>query len=141
VSNEVASVKLCEQLFRLSKWDSSLAGGNHRWCLLPNGNWETLRLSDAEAYQPSFKKEWFDGFPAYDLGFLITKMPKYLHHDGDDLRLTLSPQGFGDMGLRDWCATYKDIHEEIPFLELGETPEDAVCLLAIELLKQGVIKA
>lgn len=66
----------------------------------------------------------------YDLGYLIRKMPAvtYLTSDGDEFVASYTPN--------------------IEIIELGKTaqywfgskkPEDALCRLAIELWKQGVL--
>lgn len=121
----VTSLELCKELHAISGWDSSIAGGNWRWCQISPIQWEYLRLSDADAYQPSFKKEWFAGIPAYDLGYILRKLPKS----------NLS----AEYSSSDWrCETMSSDSRMIR--TYADTPEDAAAKLAIELFKQGILK-
>lgn len=127
-----ASLELSKQLYELSKWDSSLAGGGYRWCEISPGQFECLRLSDAEAYQPSFKDAWFAGIPAPDLGFLIRKLPKYLDYNNGRIYLSVGVWWAG--GWQIHYGTY-DLRSAI-----SDIPEDALVLLAIKLFEAGILK-
>lgn len=60
--------------------------------------------------------------PAYDLGYLLRKMPPHY-------LFTFSQYDDGSK----WSLMSKESF-------IADTPEDAACLLAIELFKQGVLK-
>jgi hypothetical protein len=64
--------------------------------------------------------------PAYDLGYLLRKLPQGTHivkNTGDKPDYS--------------CWSY--LHENVDTVR-ADTPEDAACMLAIELFKQGVLK-
>ena len=97
-----ASLGLCKELYHLSNWHEGV-------------------------------DEWFDStvttdiVPAYDLGYLLRKLPlvelKHVALDSDDLKRwnCISPH---------W-GTLRN--------HFAETPEDAACELAIELFKKGIL--
>lgn len=80
---------------------------------------------------------WYeeDAHPLYTLGYLLRKLPNeatsekhggyhylYLHH-----------------GKQDWYAYYGQI-DTAELIAWGDSPEDAAAKLAIELIKQKVLK-
>lgn len=79
------------------------------------------------------KLDWLDYYdswsvPAYPLGYLLRKLP-----DGSYL----------SKGKRLYTAStgnYKAGQNPFPYTLHADTPEDALCQLAIELFKQGVLK-
>lgn len=69
--------------------------------------------------------------PAYDLGYLLRKLPMYLEiKHPDTLRLTIGAV----IGGR-WCASYDWEDGGVMHEQFQGTPEDAACKLAIELFK------
>lgn len=111
----VASLDLCKELYELSGWEMTW----FRWYEDADGNRE---LSDGT------NMGGMDYTNAYDLGYLLRKLPK--------------PAGISQMLSSDevWIATSGGFHpNKHPYLG-AETPEDAACKLAIELFKQGVLK-
>jgi hypothetical protein len=67
--------------------------------------------------------------PAYDLGFLLRKLPNIV--DADRFRMLQSGGG--------WFTGYHD-GDLFTLATVANTPEDAACKLAIELWKQEVLK-
>jgi hypothetical protein len=107
----VASIENCKRLYKLSGWNKPTD------VTLPT----TYYAEDGEVYgAESWNHEDFI-FPAYDAGYLLRKL------DGFDVRLLYS-----NTWMR-WSA----FADEQP--ELADTPEDALCLLAIQLLEQGIL--
>lgn len=100
-----ASLELCKQLFELTGWDAE-----EHWA----SEWVTRGQ-----------------VPAYDLGFLLRKLPKKVGRT----HFTMRHIGKSKYVAGEWEVGYRGIHGH------GDTPEDAACLLAIELFKQGVLKS
>lgn len=76
--------------------------------------------------------------PAYSLGYLTRKLPPSIQENNCNYLLGLHPNYSGS----GWMGIYLD-NEAIEYLiqAFSDTPEDAACQLAIELIKQGVLKA
>lgn len=119
----VATLANCKELYELSGWKPS-----HWWAWYGHREvdtkYEVLDHTTAETI-----------CPAYDLGYLLRKLPEY--QDGD---LTVRQHRY------EWQAGYG--FDGVVFLGIwngtnleasGDTPEDAACKLAIELFKQGVL--
>lgn len=102
----VASLDNCKRLYDVSKWGETAT----YWNIL-NDN-PTLKLN------PSFDNP---SYPAYDLGYLIRKLPI-------QTRLYQTRKGWtiGRYGFRS--------------ISTEKTPEDAACLLAILLFEEGILK-
>lgn len=111
----VATPELCKQLFDLSGWSDTYFSTN-----IYNG-----RLVKR------FPKHSTEHIPAYDLGFLLRKLPPKYY-------VTRAEAPADNI----WCIGHE---EELPaesFSEVpifADTPEDAACMLAIELFKQGIL--
>lgn len=132
--SNVASLDLCKELHKLSGWDNTLAGGRDRWVLLPDNSWDLLRLGDVEANGLD-KRLWFRGIPAYDLGFMLRKLPKTLKHPatGEDWTIGID----WHITKKKWLADYG--RTLLPHAQ-ADTPEDAACKLLCELIRQEVVK-
>jgi len=106
-----ASLELSKELYELSGWGTDL-------------EWRSDSTTDISG-----------AYPAYDLGFLLRKLPRWV----EDGMLELSTrQGRFREG---WLASYVDMDDQPTGVEgCAETPEDALTLLAIELFKQGILK-
>jgi hypothetical protein len=107
----VASLGLCRELYEVSGWSDTIE--NFR---------ESAHLTK-------------DRVPAYDLGYLMRKLPHKL--EGTYLDLGVAENG------EEWWAAYE---HEWPYErstydheQKAATPEDAACKLAIELFKQGIL--
>lgn len=113
----VASLDLCKELYKLSGWRD---GGFE---YTPYG--DVIKVSGV-----SFKAEKTGFYPAYDLGYLLRKLPK--EYGGDSLGLVVIDPEFGSRdGM--WECGYEQ------FFCNADTPEDAAAKLCIELIKQKVI--
>lgn len=125
----VASLELCKELYELSGWVSS--------------DWHK-RKNPTAGYKTGDKEldaRYIKGCPAYDLGYLLRKLPQMfnLYPDtiGEEFHTLTVSAGSTDH----WDACYGDTND--PYMGLGfeaKTPEDALCLLAIELFKQGILQ-
>lgn len=108
----VASKELCEELYKLSQWD------NTYWLYVEGG------LVTAEEYRLD---KWENGVFAYDLDYLLRKLTMYEHN-----RETFHLEYYWNVNR--WACGY--LGEDF---EDAEIPEDALCKLAIELFKQGIL--
>lgn len=114
----VASLENCKELFELTRWYEDHDYSHVQF--KENGNWVTQLQRDID-----FGDIW-SSYPAYDLGYLLRKLPP-----GTDLR-HINPASGNDY----WAASFA--HEEY-YSGTADAPEDAACLLATELIKQGVL--
>ena len=139
-----ASKELCEKLYKLTNWlPSEYLIGGWRWCLMRDGSWELLRLHDTEGilgdseYAEFIKKAWFDGLPAYDLGYLIRKLPAFIQESRGQYPLRMSRTKADNYFYRFQyqAPTYGPRHSCI-----DAEPENAAIKLCIALVEQGVIK-
>lgn len=126
-SFDVAGLSHCEELYKVTGWSQTTCWWN---IFKDYDNGLPHILADTYRHQTTDKH-----VPAYDLGYLIRRLPDYcvMGDESDEDRgfqLRLDPFGGG------WIAEY-------PFGDwpqaVSDRPEDAVCALAIELFKQGVL--
>jgi hypothetical protein len=121
----IASLELCKELYELSGWGCD---GFYYW----NG-----KLEDDHKV---FGRQPASSFPAYDLGNLLRKLPRYQVFEGEDCRLAISSTGFNYNRSVAWYASYENDEDEPIELETADTPEDAAVKLAIVLFMQGILK-
>lgn len=119
----VASLDLCRELYELSGWEAHFAYNTY------TGN----VVKRFAKHDPAI-------LPAYDLGYLLRKLPKYIGHASQSCRFGLFPQGFTNTASANWCASYDTYKGEIYLLQTADTPEDAACKLAVELFKQDILQ-
>lgn len=120
----VASLELCRELYELGWWE----GTDHAWAYHTNER----HLVHLEAGY-GVGENW-DYAPAYDLGYLLRKLPREVH--ANQLQLTWN----SNTGYEQWECGYIYIRDyEFDPMCWDDTPEDAVAKLAIELFKQGVL--
>lgn len=121
---QVAKLELCKELFELSGWSTT----EKVWFLSANNPTGSL-WRNGELVQ-----DGIECFAAYDAGFLLRKLP-----DGVSLY----------KGRRGWTLNSGNTFQlnnisTGNLLRLGNflsaVPEDALCKLAIELFKQGILK-
>lgn len=128
----VASLELSKELYELSGWkDTSFS-------------WASV-IDKTVAYKPLVRatigsnSAWHED-PAYDLGYMLRKLPHRTQKNGQfnlSPYLDYKPHPFPNLPttMVMWQAQYgPEAHRQ-----LGDTPEDAACRLAIELFKQGVL--
>lgn len=121
----VAGLHLCEELYELSGWDVQAPGA--AW-------WYTYPDDSAAAYFSERPEHWDEAIkkiPAYDLGYLLRKLPPATIIRRNKKRGKDWSAGFYDTG-----AGYRNTSIA---KTTADTPEDAACKLAIELFKNGVL--
>lgn len=133
----VASKKLCEELYAVSGWINtqnywkSLIGHDVKtW-----SDWQVVDFNSVTIPEAFGERT----YPAYDLGFLLRKLP--LEREsvmGEPIELHLRYDGHEGH----WLAEYTDgdfIVLEPELIGEADTPENALIKLAIELFKSGVL--
>jgi len=139
----VASLELSKELYELSGWKSDFlmyiksASG---WVVMNQHQYHNYRAA-------SGKPGHFVSVDAYDLGYLLRKLPRW--YDKDRVKgpmhaflLQLQPSPVST----NWQAFYRyenknpnGYESEVTLKVEAGTPEDAAAKLAIELFKQGVL--
>lgn len=134
----VASLELCKKLYELSEWDDV---SNFYAPIDENISWHIFNVNE-ETYYTTDGKHSTDGLknrvPAYDLGYLLRKLPPYYStygKDGDDCILRVQ----ATFSRKGWYAYYNGPGQKMTFLQISGSPEDAAIKLAIELFKSGVL--
>ena len=130
----VADKELCKELYELSGWDET----GYEYSLYDNS---VIQVVGKATGSPKF-------VVAYPLGYLLRKLPD--RTDGGKWGLTLW-KGWNNGEQRDWYSVaYTHINSRYAFtpdeatdklhLHEADTPENAVCKLAIELFKANILK-
>jgi hypothetical protein len=107
----VANLELCKELFEVSGWDYTTF-----WWFNDQPENRILLASELQNDNGTFKRRIS---PAYDLGYLLRKLP-------GNCDLTRLSNGLWKIAHNARFAS-------------ADTPEDAAAKLAIELFKQGVL--
>lgn len=134
----VASLDLCRELHKLSGWVVHqytyriTDGRGHEWVDIADRGW-------CDNWTPRNRDEKIDYAPAYDLGFLIRKLPKRFNIAPDTIGEEIYPLTINADGDNCWIAAYgfDDLYKDLGFD--GDTPENALCQLAITLFEKGIL--
>lgn len=115
----VASLELCKELYELSGWDNTEFGwfdvdGDTHWAI----------THDAGGA---------DVVPAYDCGYLLRQLPN------TSLEQTVKLFADGAVYTAIYYRHKNGGYDTNSFHTVKDTPENALCKLAIELFKQNVL--
>jgi hypothetical protein len=138
----VASLELCKELYELGGWGDVRDVWKYTEPMSTDIKYGTRKDGDRWCYsiQKGPMRSWnlneVSVWPAYDLGYLLRKLPEYVKLFRNN------------MGVY-YCAAVTDSYRH-PDNRLGEpdsahkwymadTPEDAAAKLTVELFKQGVL--
>ncbi|SRR5260221_12038833 len=106
---DTASLELCKELYELSHWT----------------------LTEKHWYQgkPIYNSPWGWQCSAYDLGFLLRKLPR------------MGAVSVTSIIGAQWEAVYYGNRGDLCYEKRcqADTPEDAACKLVIELFQQGIL--
>lgn len=125
----VASLELCKELCELSGWKDTFA-----WYSGNEVEFEGQAGWDGAVYENCLQYDWCDDVPAYDLGYLLRKLPIVIDAEDHPEHATWLHLRITALSKDKWNFYYE--RTDLSFTDL---PEDAACNLAIELLKQGVL--
>lgn len=118
----VANLELCKELYELSGWEDT----RHYWHYISAHEEYELDNGDPN-----------DRYPAYDLSYLLWKLPKEIDRKLLEVRACVENR----TTMEGWLAFYSSMTNEGNMLKaFDDTPEDAACKLAIELFKLGILK-
>ena len=124
----VASLELSKKLYELSKWGDE-NDYQDEWYFKFGKH-----LGDEETWGFTRTKAMGE-FPAYDSGYLLWKLPA-------DIDM---PSRAGDSSLdvikseTRYYASYRVGSAQANYQGVADTPEDALCKLAIKLFEEGVL--
>lgn len=148
----VASLNLCKELYELSGWEPN----SWWWTEDYQGTTKDTKWSVSdEPIIASGRNEGLSSYPAYDLGYLLRKLPRKLNGVNSKQR-DGNFNLYASRGKTAWVASYADADGSIIrrlkkdaesqnnrnfwFIHgSSDTPENATAKLAIELWKQGVL--
>lgn len=134
----VASLELCKELYELSRWDETpfYWRSDFEFCRYPDewkhsviyavhknytlGGWIKDDTEEARIYNP-----------AYDLGYLMRKLPEPVS--------LLKRDGIWECGMANPAAFGVPVNHWVIGAD-NDTPESVAAKLAIELFRQGVLK-
>jgi hypothetical protein len=119
----VARLELSKELYEVSGWEA-----DQTWAEDGGGEAFLCRSDFSDLGHESWRVAY-----AYDLGYLLRKLPKKLARG---YWLALAPL---DSEADEWEAGYFQDREHSPHQVYADTPEDAATKLALELFKQGVL--
>ena len=120
----VASLSLCKDLYQRSGWK----GTDYFYQFIEYSDLSTgYYLINPVLETPLHA----NAYPAYDLGFLLRRLPRQAWQK--DFYLLVSDS--------EWVAGYDSKHPTgLPRSAFADTPEDAACKLCVELFKKGILK-
>lgn len=123
----VARKDLCAELFKVSGWkDTNMY------------SYTDIRLRHVTHYEYSKHGGWWysgtDALPAYDLGFLLRKLPQWIDKTKDPKSKLCK------LHVDKESANYVDDDGFYWLRYRADTPENALAKLAIELIRQKVLK-
>lgn len=128
--SNTASLELSKKLYELSGWEETE---------------KVFEILEGNAVQPrsmALAHRW--DTPAYDAGYLLRKLPNKMQDEG--WLLSLDHDGMDDAEEKIiWLARYYDgdtVGDETPISicpVTADTPEDALCKVAIKLFEEGVL--
>lgn len=114
--SNTASLENCKRLHELSGW-----GAERQHYII-------------HEYTDHTKRSEPTGVPAYDAGYLLRKLPTNSAEAENNAQFRMTVE----YTPRGWKAFY---HFGKPMMhEYADTPEDALCLLAIKLFEEGILK-
>jgi hypothetical protein len=129
-----ASLEVCKELYKMSRWkDTDYFHQFIEYSDLSTGYYLTNPTVAAPLHA--------NAYPAYDLGYLLRKLPDRVITDKASfhLRINKSDRFYSIFYDSDtYGVALNKVDVEIGCAAL--TPEDAACKLAIELFKQGILK-
>jgi hypothetical protein len=114
-----ASLEQCKELYKLSGWkETDYFYQFIEYSDLSTGYYLTNPALESPLHATAY--------PAYDLGYLLRRLPK---------DFSLQPI----IGAS-WHIEYSSRSHPGNIIKQADTPEDAVCMMAIELFKRGILK-
>ena len=139
----VVTIDLSAQLYELSGWEDTTFVHRETYSIYRTPEFRFAVIRRTGLTKPFLKdwdmndvEEYKQYVPAYDLGYLLRKLPHYVENGIYAGYLSL------DCGTEAWRIAYADVSHAfvVGSGEWTDTPEDATAKLAISLFEQGVLK-
>lgn len=139
----IASLGLCKELYKLSGWkDEANTQPDDElkwWNFSDDVPLELAGMKLSRSWYLQAGEGWGAKYPAYDLGYLLRKLPGHITLQSttwDDVHTELPK---GQELTYQAAACYQSNIKGLLFQQVADTLEDAACKLAIELFKQGIL--
>lgn len=139
--SDVASLELCKELYELSGWNNTFFWRESG----PDG--EYLRWNEPNHGLNRMRE---NGVPAYDLGYLLRKLPfkltgnatGYLEIVADETHQKQYSEAGQLLAAKKVVPCWRAFYAYNTQFDqaTADTPENATCKLAIELFKQNILK-
>lgn len=121
----VASLELCKELYEMSGWEDTF--------MMVNAHSGRVRVKESPYYGGEV--------PAYDLGYLLRKLPLNIPDPVDSTEVLALGLGTHHRDARKWCISYVNLYDRDEYYDSIElSPEDAAAKLAIQLFEEGILK-
>lgn len=133
---QVASLENCKKLYELSGWQEV----RQYWESYPISGSRKLRTASTPFPQDKMLPELI--VPSYDAGYLLRKLTHEIVEKPNQTTYEHYALRLGAETSAEWYANYWMFdcpRISLDDMEPSDTPEDALCLLAIELFKQGIL--
>jgi len=128
----VANLENCKQLYKLSKWGHFISSEPmDNWCYGDDID-EPYILSQGGKGLPT------NLCPAYPAGYLLRKLPKALYYKDKNIYLVIEFNPASDNTIV--CYMDDSYQANHVWWAESDTPEDALCMLAIRLWEEGILK-
>lgn len=122
---EVASLENCKRLYELSGWGQAFSGDEvHVYYNSIKTPYLVYRSQNIRSAMHT---------PAYSAGYLLRKLPTSVDFNEVPHQFRLERR----LATDEWWASYSHINDVQSF---ADTPEDALCLLAIKLFEEKILK-
>jgi hypothetical protein len=121
-----ANLELCKELWKLSGWETD------DWYDLDDSGRPFEHLATLEDID--LQDTGNEYIPAYDLGYLLRKLPKFVEYLAEPVKYRPL------LKIEDETYTIGYSFAGWKVFAEADTPEDAVCNLTIELFKQGILE-
>lgn len=132
--------ELCNDVYkRFPEWNNTLDGG-YRWCLMPDGKYDTFRLSDAEIYPAGYREAWFAGVPVYTSDYIFGNLPAYINSEGRKWFFILCREISGSQWQTGFETIYEEKFNEAIYNVSARTPLTALLRLVVALHEGGELK-
>lgn len=136
---QTANLDLCKALYEVSGWGEKL-GETDFYAVNKKGK-QVAFVREGKVIGELSLDTWHKSIPAYDLGYLLRKLPARIEQTKGVLApLHIAPLSKARGGT-EYAVAWELEYLLVPRIKAeADTPEDAAAKLAIELFKQGILK-
>ena len=128
-----ASLENSKRLYELSGWNTE----NHWYIPEPKTNTPPYPVD--KPYDPSIHGSIGNRVPAYDAGYLLRRLPNVIQDPHDKIFRHFQMWMNGDGSIHAGCVEPYAHDDRVAYAQVADTPEDALCLLAIKLFEEDTL--